>query len=301
MKKLNKTKEELLKYRHNMNMLFICLVGTLLATILLLITYNVMISFKSPNFFISIAVVVAIHIGVYVIFKKKIYNPIKKIEKAMEVVSEADNIMDFKLEIDKNSEMYDIASYLNKMIYKLKDFADREYTATLLVKQAELHALQTQINPHFLYNTLDSIRGAALNEGQQTIAKMTKALSGLFRYSISKKEELSTLREELKNVDNYMTIQQLRFSNKFMYVVDIDTYDEKEIIDCKIPKLTIQPIVENAIFHGLETKLGKGMIIISVYITQKRLIISIEDDGIGMSEELMERLNNRLLGNDVST
>lgn len=229
------------------------------------------------------------------IFKKNIYQPIKKVEKALEVVSGEDDNLEFDLAIDPSSELYEVASYINKMIYKLKEFANREYTATILMKQAELKALQTQINPHFLYNTLDSIRGLALIEGQENIAKMTKALSGLFRYSISKTEDLSAFREELKNVENYMTIQQLRFSNKFIFIKDIELNEETEIMDCALPKLTIQPIVENAVYHGLETKIGKGTIIIRAYTTEKRLVISIEDDGIGMSQETVESINEKLM------
>jgi len=230
------------------------------------------------------------------VFNKKIYRPIKSLEQAVRVVSAADDIMDFELEIDEDSELHEMAESINKMIYQLKEYANKEYTASLLVKQAELNALQTQINPHFLYNTLDSIRGLAISEQQDKIAIMTKALSSLFRYSISKTEDMSSLREEIRNVENYLTIQQFRFPDKFVFIKDIETEGESGVMDYLLPKLTIQPIVENAVFHGLETKLDNGTIILHAYTTEKRLIISIEDDGIGIDSATLENLNDRLTG-----
>ncbi|MDR0519633.1 MAG: histidine kinase [Clostridiales Family XIII bacterium] len=227
-------------------------------------------------------------------FKRQVYDPIKKIERALEVVSDADDIADFEIDIPEDHELYLLSSYLNKMIDRMKDFANREYTATLLAKQAEINALQMQINPHFLYNTLDSIRGLAIKEGVTDIANMTKALSRLFRYSISNKNDFSTLREEINNAESYMTIQQLRFANKFVFITDIDVNEDPDIFDYCLPKLTIQPIIENSVFYGLETKLGKGKIILHAYITQKRLIISIEDNGLGMEQQRLDDINGKL-------
>ncbi|MDR1796775.1 MAG: sensor histidine kinase [Clostridiales Family XIII bacterium] len=228
-------------------------------------------------------------------FKRKVYDPIKKIERAMEVVSDAENILDFEIEISRDSELYELSSYLNKTINQLKAFADREYSATLLAKQAEINALQMQINPHFLYNTLDSIRGLALTEGMDDIADMTKALSKLFRYSISKEDDFSTLQEEIGNVMNYMTIQHMRFNNKFQFQTDIDTEEDPDILAYQIPKLTLQPIVENSVFYGLETKPGPGRIVLHAYTTERRLIVSVEDDGVGMSQARLDEIAENLM------
>lgn len=290
-----------LKFRWHLNVLFMVMTGIFIFSILF--CFFLLGGFagqgKYPYIWGAAGILIAVYILLNYFFRKTIYRPVKNVEKALEVVLEADNILNFDLAIDKSSELFEIAAYINKMVFKMKEFANREYTASLLIKQAELNALQTQINPHFLYNTLDSIRGLALIEGQENIAKMTKALSGLFRYSISKTEDLSTFREELKNVENYMIIQQLRFSNKFVFITDIELSEETEILDCSLPKLTIQPIVENAVYHGLETKLGKGTIVISAYSTEKRLLISIEDDGIGMSQESVEAINQKLMAGNV--
>lgn len=168
-----------------------------------------------------------------------------------------------------------------------------EYSARMVDKQTKLSALQSQINPHFLYNTLECIRSEALLYGCGSIAKMAKALASFFRYSISKKENIVTLKEELNNIENYFFIQSYRFDDKFSFDIQTDP-EEKEAYSCLIPKLSLQPIVENAIFHGLETKPEKGRITIRVEMTDKNVIIVISDDGTGIEKEDLERMRDTL-------
>jgi two-component system sensor histidine kinase YesM len=170
---------------------------------------------------------------------------------------------------------------------------DREYESKMLKQQAELNSLQSQINPHFLYNTLESIRGQALKDRVPEIAQMTEALAMLFRYSISQKGNLVTLGAELKSIDNYFTIQQFRFNNKFE-LVKVFRDDQYLLNDYLIPKLTIQPIVENAIYHGLETKIGKGIITIRIAASSSRLILNIIDDGMGIEQSRLTAINEAL-------
>lgn len=262
---------------------FQALSGSLLAAELKTIQENLLIFLV-----LSTAVFIILCSILFRQFIKNIYRPIVNIEKAIHAIAQGD--MDLNIDTQKIDELYALSGSLNSVINLLRDLTNREYNAKLLKKQAELNALQSQINPHFLYNTLDSIRSQALCEKVPIIASMTKALSNLFRYSISHSNSIVTLREELSNVDNYLTIQQFRFNDKFTVIkqLDDDTYN---LLDCKIPKLTIQPIVENAVFHGLETKPGHGTIIISAIATRKRLVIKIEDDGIGISEKKLAELN----------
>ena len=133
----------------------------------------------------------------------------------------------------------------------LKELSEREYAALVYKKQAELDSLQSQINPHFLYNTLESIRGQAVLDKTEKIAKMTEALSAFFRYSIGRKGSIVQLTDELKNTDNYMLIQQFRFGEKVSLQKIIS---DEEALQGYLPKMTIQPIIENAIYHGLEMK-----------------------------------------------
>lgn len=169
--------------------------------------------------------------------------------------------------------------------------ADREYSLAMLKKQAEVKALQNQINPHFLYNTLDCIRGMAIEQGADNIEEMTRALSGMFRYSISRKGKTKALmEEELANVNNYLRIQQYRFRNKINITETIDPAAKK----CCVPKLLIQPIVENAVFYGLEPKTGERNLNIEAYCTGKKLIVKVEDNGVGMSFDKLRTINDAM-------
>lgn len=161
-------------------------------------------------------------------------------------------------------------------------------------RQAQYRALQNQINPHFLYNTLEGIRSEALIAGLDSLADMTEALAAFFRYTISKVENLVTVEEELENCRTYFKIQQYRFGSRLRMQIDIDPGDEREILRCLIPKLTLQPILENSIIHGIELKLGEGHVRIDLSRSQSRLLISVQDDGVGMGREALRQLNDKL-------
>lgn len=169
----------------------------------------------------------------------------------------------------------------------------QELTRQMLEAQAQMASLQSQINPHFLYNTLESIRSKALIHDEYEIADMVEALAHLFRYNIRKGEVSATLTQELNNVQNYMTIQNYRFRNKFHLEVDLGD-DDSFADQYNIPVLTLQPIVENAIHYGLEKKIGEGHIFIRGYLTQRNFILEIRDDGVGMSQMQVEDIMNRL-------
>lgn len=176
-----------------------------------------------------------------------------------------------------------------RLMHHVQNIMDKEYKAEMLRKQAELNALQSQINPHFLYNTLESIRGQAVFEGVDTIAEMAKSLSDFFRYSIQSKEPLVPLHEELHIVESYVKIQNYRFNNKYEIHIQLDDDTLKQI---EIPRLTLQPIVENALLHGLRNSIrATEQVRIHAFSTRKRVIISVSDQGCGIEEELLEKLN----------
>lgn len=181
---------------------------------------------------------------------------------------------------------------VNRMMEAVKCASQDEYEAQNLRSQAEIFALQSQINPHFLYNTLDTIRSHALLCDAEDIAAMTESLSTLFRYSISRPGEMATLKEELENVRNYLLIQQYRFPDKVEYLVE--GMEDEVILHYPMPILTIQPIVENAIHHGLEMKIGKGHIKLRAIRTEGRITLLVSDNGLGMSEERLEQLRRSL-------
>ena len=160
-------------------------------------------------------------------------------------------------------------------------------------RQAQYLALQNQINPHFLYNTLDSIRSEAVLAGLDTVADMTEALAVFFRYTISKVENLVALEEELDNCRTYFKIQKYRFGDRLVFRVEYDEEDPS-VLRCLVPKLMLQPIVENSIIHGTELKIGEGVTTISSAKTRTRLTIQVSDNGIGMDQQTLKKLNTRL-------
>jgi two-component system, sensor histidine kinase YesM len=181
-----------------------------------------------------------------------------------------------------------------EVIKKVQDIMNTEDLFNATKKQAQYLALQNQINPHFLYNTLEGIRGETLNAGLENVAKMTEALATFFRYTISNVENLVTLEDELTNVDNYYIIQRYRFGERLNLSVEYDAENEMEIMSYRLPKLTLQPIVENAIYHGIERKIGSGKVRIKLEATSARLIITISDNGIGMTEERLREIDDKL-------
>lgn len=186
-----------------------------------------------------------------------------------------------------------LAPDLSGAIGRLDSLLDRQRVIQLSTKQAELLALQNQINPHFLYNTLDAIRGDALCIGAENIADITEALSTFFRYTITDTKSLVTLQKELDNVDNYFKIQKYRFGEKLSLTVNMED-DEETLMHMRCSKLFLQPIVENAIFHGIEKKSENGQISIDIEIVDDTLHIDISDNGMGMEEQKLLQLNEQL-------
>ena len=162
--------------------------------------------------------------------------------------------------------------------------------------QSELSVLQYQINPHFLYNTLDTIRSYALMSDQEDIALMSEKLSRFFRYAISNRENIVKVEDELRHIEDYLFIQSRRFGDRFETEISLE---EPELRERYMLKLMIQPLVENAITHGLERLKRKGWIHIHIAATEKKLLIRISDNGVGMNEEKLCELNHSLRSGTV--
>lgn len=171
-----------------------------------------------------------------------------------------------------------------QMQERLREMLDSSELLKLNKRQAQYLALQNQINPHFLYNTLESIRSEALTAGLTALADMTEALASFFRYTISKVENLVSVEEELQNCETYFKIQRYRFAERLQLTIQCDSGDREEIYNCRLPKLTMQPILENSIIHGTECKIGTGHLAIHLERVGKLLLIRISDDGVGMDE-----------------
>ena len=197
---------------------------------------------------------------------------------------------------DSYEDIYHMPYLLNEeeqnMLRRFYALLDKSELITVSKKKSEYLALQNQINPHFLYNTLEGIRAEALIAGVDSIAEMTEALATYFRYTISQVNNLVTLEEELANVENYYYIQQFRFGSKLDLRIRYDCEDEEEALMCQLPKLTLQPIVENSIYHGLRGNRSSGRIQVYVHQKYSRLYFTIYDTGKGMTENELEVLKN---------
>ena len=174
----------------------------------------------------------------------------------------------------------------------LDSMLQQEYSAKLLQKQAEFESIVSQINPHFLYNTLDSIRGNAVLEKAPKSAEMIELLSRIFRYTISQGSVIS-LEQEINNAIDYIKLQQHRFDKQLDFEKEINC-ERDFLLRFQVPKLILQPIVENAIIHGLPTVEEGASIKLRIYTTQSRIIISIIDNGCGINLETLNSLNKKL-------
>ena len=158
------------------------------------------------------------------------------------------------------------------------------------LRKKELQLLQEQINPHFLYNTLDTIMWLAIDHQDDKVVEMVAALSGFFRTSLSHGEDKITIREELEHVENYLKIQQLRYGDIMEYSIDVPD----EIKKNDIVMITLQPLVENALYHGLKKQREKGMIKISSVDDENNIFLIVEDNGVGMQPEQVVQINKEM-------
>lgn len=224
---------------------------------------------------------------------KRFIRPIQKLNMAMKL-ADSENLDQIPLLEYRDDEIGRLVSSYNSMILRLKESREKEIRASLLQKRAELEMLRAKINPHFLYNTLNTIHSIAELNRFPDISIIAKSLSALYRYNI-KANDVVTIGDELEQIKNYVTIQQIRFLGKFQVHYDID----ERLYTYQILKFLLQPIVENAFFHGLEPKGGAGQLTISVSKEGHVIYIRIKDDGVGMSEEQQKRLTNLLSGDDT--
>lgn len=161
-------------------------------------------------------------------------------------------------------------------------------------RTAEIASLSYQINPHFLYNTLESIRSEALMHKDMDAAKMAEALGNFFRYNISRREDVVSVAEELQNIENYIQIQKYRFGRRLDFQVIY--HSDRSVLDCaQIPKLALQPLVENAVFHGIEKRISGGRVTLHLSAGADRLWITVEDNGPGMDPADVEHINRQIL------
>ncbi|ANX01543.1 histidine kinase [Thermoclostridium stercorarium subsp. leptospartum DSM 9219] len=218
-----------------------------------------------------------------VVISKDISKPVQDLSKKMQEVGKGN--FSVYIDYDAKDEIGVLSRRFNEMVSQVNLLIKKVYQEELLKQKAELKSLRMQINPHFLYNTLESINWMARMHGVPEIGRMVKALGDLMRASING-EDFISVREEIRNIENYLTIQKFRYGDKISAEMDINP----GILDVKIPKLIFQPIVENAVIHGIENKIGNGKISIEGFSENGTVILRVKDDGIGMDEELCSKI-----------
>jgi two-component system, sensor histidine kinase YesM len=221
-------------------------------------------------------------------FSKLTVQPLKRIKNSMKTVEEGD--FNVNLPPIGQDEIGQLGKSFNVMIQKIQELMERVLTEQEALRQAELKSLQYQINPHFLYNTLDSIVWLTRAKKNEEVIKMVMAITKLFRIGISRGKDIITIGEEIEHVESYLTIQHMRYPNKFDYSIDVPSC----LHQYKVFKVILQPIVENAIYHGIKLKKEKGHIWIRGEGKEDHLLLIVKDTGKGMDEDTLTKLNNAL-------
>ncbi|GJM78360.1 hypothetical protein HMSSN139_08560 [Paenibacillus sp. HMSSN-139] len=218
------------------------------------------------------------------VISRSIIKPIQKLLRAMNKAPSG-NFM--KVNAEQNSfELEQLYNGYNRMIEQIDQLLKRVIEEQKTIRKAELNALQSQIKPHFLYNTLDSITSLALSGDNEQVCDLIEALGSYYRLSVSKGQDVITVGEEIEMVRNYLKIQSVRYPDVFEARFEV----EEGCGQIPIPKLVLQPLVENSLYHGIRPKGTKGVIRMTAKQADGSVILSISDDGIGMTQEEIEQI-----------
>lgn len=220
------------------------------------------------------------------LLSKIIVAPIEILSSSMEQVEQGN--YEIKIVSNSTDEVGQLISSFQKMVHTLNNLVNEVLLAQIKQQKYELEILQSQINPHFLYNSLSLINSKAIIAGQSDISQMSRLLSTFYRTMLNKGQQITTIASELENTKSYIAIQQMMHSKSFDVVYDID----ENLLEYSIPNLLIQPLAENAILHGLDHRElpGKAILSISCYQEQQDIVFKIMDNGCGMSDEECEQI-----------
>ena len=222
------------------------------------------------------------------ILSKVVSRPIRTFAEEMEQFEQ--NTADFTYEpVGGVREVRILSESFGHMVKKLQDLMGTIKDEQQNLRKTELRALQAQINPHFLYNTLDSISWMSERGKKDEVVEMVNALATLFRISISKGHELIPIRNEIQHAESYLQIQSYRYKNQFSYEFNV----EEDCLDYLCNKITLQPIIENAIYHGINGLVDGGRITITVKSQDDNIVMTVEDNGNGMTDEQIETIMNK--------
>ncbi|USB31788.1 sensor histidine kinase [Paenibacillus sp. YPG26] len=251
---------------------------------------HILSSFEQNRSALIVTTLIIIGFALFVatIISYALTKPLKSMVRLMKQVQRGN--LEVSLNPKYNDEIGLLGSQFNRMITRIKDLLEEVSLTEKRKQKADMRALQSQINPHFIYNTLESIRMLAESNDDPRVAELTYLLGLQMRYSIIRSEATVTIAEELEHVRNYFQLLQIRFPGKFDLVIDVPDI----FLDLPVLKLVFQPIVENAVFHGLEKKVGPGLLTISARNVDDTAIFSVADNGVGMDSETLLALNQSL-------
>lgn len=247
----------------------------------------------SNNILFTVCIIIFVSLiimyGVGVIASHLIVKPIERLTENMRQFAD-DGKMDVTVTSDARDEVGIMIRSFGKMVQRIHKLIDENYKNKIDLKEFEMKALQAQINPHFLYNTLSMINWKALQAGEKDISKIALRLASFYRTTLNKGRNITIVKDELQNIQDYLEIQLFMHDRSF----DVNWEVSNDILMDKMPNLILQPIVENAINHGIDLKEeGKGILIIRGYHDENGLILQVQDNGNGMEEETCQELLTR--------
>ena len=237
------------------------------------------------TYIVATALLLAAALGIAILVSHKLTRPILRLERSMKEVQQG-HFEHVDIEPQGYNEIASLGNSFNVMTSEIRHLMEENVKEQRLKRKSELMALQSQINPHFLYNTLDSIIWMAEGGKNEEVVLMTSALAKLLRQSIGNEDEIVSVKKEIDYTNSYLTIQKMRYRDQLEYEIDVPP----RIQEMKIIKLSIQPLVENAIYHGIKYLEGKGKIWIIGYVENDKVVISIKDNGVGMEKEVLDHI-----------
>ena len=251
---------------------------------------NTSVVLTSIQIIITVLAII-ISINSFITVSGAIQKPISDMEKLSTKVSNGD--LTARIDIPHVDELDTLAGNLNTMAGQIDLLIKKNMEEQKNFQKAEMKALQAQITPHFLYNTFDTIVWLAEEEHTEEVVKITKAFSDFLRISLSRGHEWITISQELDHIKNYLTIQKIRYADILNYTIDAD----ESLMEYKIIKLVLQPLVENAIYHGIKNKRGRGVLKVSIHYadeSRQAITFTVEDNGAGFTEERLGQVRNEL-------
>lgn len=246
------------------------------------------------NMLLVVGVIFVLFFFLFLLVSRSLTRPLAYVVSTMKRIKQGETTLRMK-PLPKD-EIGILGREFNDMLDKTQQLLKQEYASQLLLKDAKYKALQAQVNPHFLYNTLDTMNAIAKTQACNTVATLCHALSNVFRYNLEMESPYATLQQEIVHLKNFMYIMNVRMN----HTVRMDIHIDNELLDYAIPRLSIQPLVENSIQHGLKNKRGDKRVTVGAYKEGNTLTLWVEDNGVGMDADAINAQMEHSLENVLS-